>query len=106
VVAERAEDIRLREFVSQHADAIYAYVRHWLAPRQDLVEDTVQDVFLAAFEGLAHFRSSSSLRAWLLGLPATRLRTSIAASCAPPARWVNSTGDRTEDEHSNQTNGV
>src|SRR5688572_26644332 len=56
------------QFVSQHADAIFRYVRHRLAPRYDLAEDTVQDVFLAAFESLAHFRGTSSLRAWLLGI--------------------------------------
>ena len=56
------------EFVSAYADAVYAYVRHRLAPRVERVEDVVQDVFLAAFANLEGFRGDSSLRGWLLGI--------------------------------------
>ena len=56
------------EFVSRHADSIYAYVWHRLAPRADLVEDVVQEVFLAALGSLSGFRGTSLLRAWLLGI--------------------------------------
>lgn len=55
-------------FVSVHIDAIYSYVRHRLTPRLDLVEDVVQDVFLAALSGLPHFHGRSSLRTWLIGI--------------------------------------
>jgi RNA polymerase sigma-70 factor (ECF subfamily) len=54
--------------VSQYTDSVYGYVRHRLAPRADLVEDLVQDVFLAALASLASFRGTSSLRSWLLGI--------------------------------------
>jgi RNA polymerase sigma-70 factor (ECF subfamily) len=56
------------EFVARHADHVYAYVRHRLIPRADLVEDLVQETFLAAWEGLGKFRGESSLRSWLLGI--------------------------------------
>ncbi len=56
------------EFVSRYADGVYAYVRHRLAPRGDLVEDLVQDVFLAALASLPRFAGASSLRSWLLGI--------------------------------------
>jgi RNA polymerase sigma-70 factor (ECF subfamily) len=56
------------EFVSRYADPVYGYVRHRLAPRADLVEDVVQDVFLAALDSLASFRGDSLLRSWLLGI--------------------------------------
>ena len=56
------------EFVSAHADAIYSYVRRRLVPRADLVDDLVQEVFLAAWETLDRFRSEAPLRAWLLGI--------------------------------------
>ena len=56
------------EFVALHADAVHSYVRLRLIPRGDLVEDLVQEVFLAAWEGLSRFRGESSLRSWLLGI--------------------------------------
>jgi RNA polymerase sigma-70 factor (ECF subfamily) len=55
-------------FVAAHIDAVYAFVRHRLAPRADLVEDVVQDVFLAALNGLATFQGQSSLRTWLVAI--------------------------------------
>ncbi len=56
------------EFVSLHADAVYAYLRHRLSPQADLVEDLMQEVFLAAWRNLGKFRGASSLRSWLLGI--------------------------------------
>ncbi|HEY6293339.1 MAG TPA: RNA polymerase sigma factor [Terriglobia bacterium] len=56
------------EFVSRYADQVYRYVVARLIPRTELVEDLVQDIFLAAWEHLASFRSQSSLEAWLLGI--------------------------------------
>jgi RNA polymerase sigma-70 factor, ECF subfamily len=55
-------------FVAAHISAVYAYVRHRLAPRADLVEDVVQEVFLAALNGLATFQGQSSLRTWLVAI--------------------------------------
>jgi RNA polymerase sigma-70 factor (ECF subfamily) len=55
-------------FVAGHIDAIYGYARSRLASRADLVDDVVQDVFLAALNGLATFQAQSSLRTWLLGI--------------------------------------
>ncbi len=56
------------EFVSLHADAVYAYLRHRLRPQADLVEDLMQEVFLAAWRNLGQYRGASSLRSWLLGI--------------------------------------
>jgi RNA polymerase sigma-70 factor (ECF subfamily) len=55
-------------FIAAHADAVYSYARHRLAPRVDLVDDVVQDVFLVALNALATFAGQSSLRAWLIGI--------------------------------------
>jgi RNA polymerase sigma factor (sigma-70 family) len=55
-------------FVAGYTDSVYAYVRHRLAPRADLVDDLVQDVFLAALASLPTFQGTSSLRSWLLGI--------------------------------------
>lgn len=55
-------------FVAGHIDAVYAYARHRLTPRSDLVDDVVQDVFLSALKGLARFEGQSSLRTWLIAI--------------------------------------
>lgn len=56
------------EFVSRYADAIYTYVRRRLIPRMDLIDDIVQEVFLAGFDNLKQFQGTSSLQSWLLGI--------------------------------------
>jgi RNA polymerase sigma-70 factor (ECF subfamily) len=56
------------ELVALHADAVYAYIFHRLAPRTDLVDDIVQEVFLAAWENLSKYQGTSPLRGWLLGI--------------------------------------
>ncbi len=56
------------EFVALHIDALYGYVRHRLFPQGDLIEDLVQEVFLAAWQQLPLFRGESTLRNWLLGI--------------------------------------
>src|SRR5688500_777235 len=55
-------------FVAEYTDCVYGYVRHRLAPRADLVDDLVQDVFLAALGSLPRFLGNAPLRAWLLGI--------------------------------------
>ena len=59
--------------MSLHSDAVYSYVRHRLLPRTDLVDDLVQDVFLAAWESLPSFRADSPVRSWLLGIARHRV---------------------------------
>ncbi len=56
------------EFVSRYADHVYGYVRRRLLPRADLVDDLVQEIFVAAWESLEKFRGDSPLRGWLLGI--------------------------------------
>jgi len=56
------------EFVERFSDGVYAYVRRRLAPRVDLVDDLVQEVFLAALRGLPSFAGRSSLKTWLAGI--------------------------------------
>jgi RNA polymerase sigma-70 factor, ECF subfamily len=56
------------QLVAAHIDAVYAYARHRLSPHADLVDDVVQDVFLAALKGLAAFEGQSSLRTWLVAI--------------------------------------
>lgn len=55
-------------FVAAHIDAVYAYARVRLLPRAEMVDDVVQEVFLAALNGLAAFQGQSSLRTWLIAI--------------------------------------
>ncbi|MGH9499347.1 MAG: RNA polymerase sigma factor [Terriglobales bacterium] len=56
------------EFVSRYSDSVYAFVRYRLAPQYDVVDDLVQEVFLAAWEGIGQFRRDGSLEGWLMGI--------------------------------------
>jgi RNA polymerase sigma-70 factor (ECF subfamily) len=56
------------EFVARYADAVYGYVSRRLAPRTDLVEDVVQEVFLVALQKLDTFTGQSSVVGWLIGI--------------------------------------
>jgi RNA polymerase sigma-70 factor (ECF subfamily) len=73
------------DFVSLHSDAIYAYVRWRLLPRTDLVDDLVQEVFVAALGSLASFAVTSSLRAWLLGIARHKVEDYYRACLRQPA---------------------
>ena len=56
------------EFVTRCADSVYGYIRRRLVPHADLVDDLVQEIFLAAWEHLEKYRGESPLRNWLLGI--------------------------------------
>ena len=36
------------EFVNTYTDAVYSFIRRRLSPRHDLVDDLIQEVFIAA----------------------------------------------------------
>lgn len=56
------------EFVARYADAVYAFVRSRLTPQFDAVDDLVQEIFLAAWEGIGYYRGMGSLQGWLIGI--------------------------------------
>ena len=72
------------EFVSRYADAVYAYVSRRLAPRRDLVEDVVQDVFLVALQKLGTFAGQSSVVGWLLGIARHKVEDFYRAQLREP----------------------
>ncbi len=55
-------------FVDRYSGRIYRYVRSRLAPRYEQVEDLVQEIFLASWENLSHYRATGSLQAWVMGI--------------------------------------
>lgn len=56
------------EFVSRCVDSVYTFVFHRLAPRTEAIEDLMQEILLAAWQGLSDFRGDAGLRAWFLGI--------------------------------------
>jgi RNA polymerase sigma-70 factor (ECF subfamily) len=98
-------------FVAVHIDAVYGYARSRLAPRADLVDDIVQDVFLAALNGLGTFQAHSSLRTWLLGIARhkiedvyrQRLRASLPLDDLNEAREEPSSDAMPVDERIDRT---
>src|SRR5215471_2332594 len=56
------------ELVARYTDPVYSYISRRLAPRAELVEDVVHDVFVVALQKLDSFEGRSSLGGWLLGI--------------------------------------
>ena len=72
------------EFIDRYADPIYSYLSRRLIPRADLVDDLVQEVFLAAWESLGGFQGQASLRAWLLGIARHKVEDHYRARLREP----------------------
>jgi len=72
--AELISAIRARDrkatalFVADYADGLYAYLHRRLAPRIELAEDLLHEVFVTAFESIDNLREPSALRSWLYGI--------------------------------------
>ncbi len=81
------------EFVSRFADGIYAYVYSRLLPRRDLVDDLVQEVFLAAWENLQQYRGTSPLQAWLMGIARHKVEDHYRARLRAPGAIDDMDGD-------------
>ncbi len=81
------------EFVSRFADGIYAYVHSRLLPRRDLVDDLVQEVFLAAWENLQQYRGTSPLQAWLMGIARHKVEDHYRARLRAPGAIDDLDGD-------------
>ncbi len=72
------------EFIERHADRIYAYIRSRLAPHYDLVDDLVQEVFLASWEKLDQYRGDGPLQAWIMGIARHKVEDHYRARLRTP----------------------
>lgn len=72
------------EFVARYSDRIYSYIRRRLLPRDDLVDDLVQDVFLAAWQNLGNYRQEGPLLNWLLGIARHKVEDYYRAQLQEP----------------------
>lgn len=61
------------EFVAFCVDSVYSFVRKRLIPRVEMVDDLLQEILLAAWQGLPKFRGDASLRSWILGIARHKL---------------------------------
>jgi RNA polymerase sigma-70 factor, ECF subfamily len=55
-------------FVDRCADWVYPLLRRRLVPRSEVIEDTLQEILLAAWQALSTYRGDSSLQSWILGI--------------------------------------
>ena len=78
------------EFVARYADRIYAYIRSRLAPQYDLVDDLVQEVFLAAWQGLDRYRGDGPVQAWIMGIARHKVEDHYRARLRAPEPIDNS----------------
>ena len=77
------------EFVSRYSGPVYAYVSRRLAPRADLAEDVVQDVFLVALQNLDRFAGQSSVVGWLLGIARHKVQDVYRARVREPEAFAD-----------------
>jgi RNA polymerase sigma-70 factor (ECF subfamily) len=61
------------EFVARCADWIYPFVRRRLVPREELVEDLMQEIMFSAWNALPNFRGDAHLRSWVMGIARHKL---------------------------------
>ena len=75
-------------FVDRYSGALHSYLRRRLIPRPDLVEDVLQEVFLAAWENLREFKGRSSLKSWLLGIARHKVEDYYRSKVRQPEAMV------------------
>jgi RNA polymerase sigma-70 factor (ECF subfamily) len=56
------------EFVALCADWLYPFVRKRLVPREEVVEDLIQEIVFAAWQTLPRYRGEVNLRSWVMGI--------------------------------------
>ena len=54
--------------VELHTDAVHHYVWRRLTPKVDMVDDIVQEVFVAAWRALKSYSGDAPIRTWLLSI--------------------------------------
>lgn len=54
--------------VELHTDSVYRYVWRRMTPKVDMVDDVVQETFIAAWGSMRTYSGEASLRTWLMGI--------------------------------------
>ena len=56
------------DFVAHCADWLYPFVRSRLIPKDEVVEDLIQEIVFAAWQALPSYRGDGNLRSWVIGI--------------------------------------
>ena len=78
--------------IELHADSVHRYVWRRLTPKIDLVDDIVQEVFVAAWRGLPSYSGEAALETWLLGIARNKVEDYYRRTLKAPLEALE-TGD-------------
>jgi RNA polymerase sigma-70 factor, ECF subfamily len=90
VQRDRKATARLIEL---HADAVHRYVWRRLAPKVDLVDDLVQEVFVAAWRGLEKYSGEASLKTWLVSIARHKVEDHYRSTLGASLESLEAEGD-------------
>lgn len=79
--------------VELHADAVHRYVWRRLTPKVDLVDDLVQEVFLAAWRGLTTYSGEASLQTWLVSIARNKVEDHYRRTLGAPLESLEGDAD-------------
>ncbi len=75
------------EFVDRFSGPVYAYLSSRFAPRVELAEDAMQEVFMVAWERLGSWSGTVPLQAWLMGIARHKVQDHYRARLREPQCW-------------------
>lgn len=76
--------------VELHADSVHRYVWRRLNPKVDLVDDLVQEVFMAAWRGLKTYSGEASLQTWLVSIARHKVEDHYRRTLSAPLESLES----------------
>ena len=79
--------------VELHSDAVHRYVWRRLTPKVEMVNDIVQDVFVAAWGALRSYSGEASLQTWLLGIARNKVEDHYRLTLRQPLEELESVTD-------------
>lgn len=79
--------------VEIHSDTVHRYVWRRLAPNVEMVEDLVQEVFIAAWRSLKNYSGEASLQTWLLGIARNKVEDHYRGILSRPLADLETAAD-------------
>ena len=76
-----------------HTDAVHRYVWRRLTPKVEMVDDIVQDVFMAAWRAWKGYSGEASLQTWLLGIARNKVEDHYRRSLSQPLLDLETAAD-------------